>query len=430
MHSTSSRPSSGSSPDRGTPRHQAPWWRRPVLRLVGVGVAATGLIVGPSTLTAPVDAAPSPVKIRTIPSKVVAPGSAAVVRPTFTKRSGVTVRKASMDVRRSTSWVGKGMQSARLAPGTYQVTTVVTFRERGKSRVRSARRTQAVRISAAAPSSAPAAPAAPAASAAPVVTSLATQGAPCDSTSLRKPDGSAWTCSFDEEFDGTSLDRSRWTPIETRTSGYQIGRECFVDDPSNISVDGGSLSLTVRRLDAPQPCAGARPGDEQLDHTGGSVILNDEFAQSGGRFEIRAAFPRTTVAGHHGALWMYPRSPTAQWPLSGEIDIAEFYSTYPDRAIPYIHYGNDDASVTNNYCMIPDPTAFNTYTLEWTSTTMSIAYNGVTCVSHQLSDAAKAPFSGDFKTVLTQGLGVYGNTPTSATPDVGTTTIDYVRVWS
>ena len=28
------------------------------------------------------------------------------------------------------------------------------------------------------------------------------------------------------------------------------------------------------------------------------------------------------------------------WPASGEIDIAEFYSQYADRVIPYIHYNS------------------------------------------------------------------------------------------
>ena len=30
----------------------------------------------------------------------------------------------------------------------------------------------------------------------------------CGGTTLLKPDGSAWVCSFDDEFDGTTLDRS------------------------------------------------------------------------------------------------------------------------------------------------------------------------------------------------------------------------------
>lgn len=428
MHFTRVRPNSDASNDR-----RPTWWRRPVLRLAGVAVAATGLIVGPNTLSTPVEAAPSPVTIRTIPAKVVSPGAAAVVRPSFKKRSGVAVRKASIDVRRSTSWVGKGMKTARLTAGTYRVTTKVTYRERGKTRLRTAKRTQSVRISSASVPSQAARPAPkPTPTPAPA-TSLAIQGAPCDSTSLRKPDGSTWTCSFSDEFGGTRLDRSRWKPLTTSATGYQIGAECFVDDPANISVAGGALSLSVRKLDEEMSCAGAREGDEKLDHTAGSVMMNDAFAQSRGRFEIRAAFPATTVAGHHSALWMFPSTFSEAWPLSGEIDIAEYFSRWHGRAIPYVHYGYWDTSVTNNYCFIADPSAFNTYTLEWTATTMSIAYNGQTCLTHQIADEHKKPFEGTFKLLLTQGLGIGegpdGNLPTSATPDVGTMKVDYVRIW-
>ena len=68
-------------------------------------------------------------------------------------------------------------------------------------------------------------------------------------------DGSTWTCSFDTEFTGTSLNPSQWIPITTAASGYTSGAvACFVNSPNNISVGNGYLSLTARKEAAPFSC--------------------------------------------------------------------------------------------------------------------------------------------------------------------------------
>ncbi len=54
-----------------------------------------------------------------------------------------------------------------------------------------------------------------------------------------------WTCSFDDEFSGTSLDTTKWIPQLTANSGYTTGTTsgwpCYVDSraPSR-SIAGGS----------------------------------------------------------------------------------------------------------------------------------------------------------------------------------------------
>jgi len=247
----------------------------------------------------------------------------------------------------------------------------------------------------------------------------------------------AWKCTFDDEFDGAALDPAKWIAQSTAASGFTTGQDCFVDSPDNVSVADGSLNLTVRQEAAPFTCTKPGGGSFTTDVTAGSVSTYNRFAQAYGRFEIRAAFPAATVAGVHSAFWLWPTTITQAWPGSGEIDVAEYYSRYPDRVIPYLHYlpSKYDANMTNNNCLVADPSAFHTYTLEWSSSAIVISYDGKICLKDTSWSPAghrkPYPFNSPFMVALTQGLGSTGNEYVAGTtPLPGTMKVDYVRVWS
>lgn len=412
--------------------------RTRVTVLLASALVFSWLVAGTSA-----QAASSPVKIKTTASQVVAPGATTPVLPRYSARRGVRVVSATVDVRHGSRWIVRGVRHARVTAGTYKVTTRVTYRSGSTKRKHRVWRTQTLRVThrtQPAPVERPATVAP--ATVAPLVPSLARTSTACDDAQLVKPDGTPWTCTFSDEFSGTQLDRSKWLPQTTAASakdGYQIGADCFVDDPDNVSVSGGSLALTVRKEAQPFECQGAGPdGSEMVQHTAGSVSTWGRFAQARGRFEFRASFPALPkaladgVAGPHSALWLYPAEPASTFPFSGEIDVLERYPQWPDYGVPYIHYQPvaSDPSVTAA-CRIADPSQFHTYTVEWTPTTISIAYDGVTCVSHTITalDPAygPAPFDRAFMLVLTQGL--EAGATTAATPTTGTTKVDYVRVW-
>lgn len=251
-----------------------------------------------------------------------------------------------------------------------------------------------------------------------------------------KAGGSRWVCTFVDNFDGTQLDTSKWFVQLTDGSGFGGGGDCFVNTANNVRVANGALSLTTRKEAQPFTCRSPY-GDYTSSYTSGMVSTYLGFAQAYGRFEIRAKFPASKVAGLQSALWLWPQNPTryGSWPASGEIDIAEFYSLYPDRAIPYIHYNTapSAAAVTNNYCMIADASAFHSYVAEWTTSTITIKFDGKTCLSHRINPAAplsgSQPFDQPFIIALTQALGIGTNSVTASTPLPATTTVDYVRVW-
>lgn len=244
----------------------------------------------------------------------------------------------------------------------------------------------------------------------------------------------AWRCTFADEFSGTALDSTKWSPLLTSGSGV-VTPECRIASDNNIRVANGSLELTVRREPAPFTCV-TRTGSYSTEYTGGAVTTYNKFAQAYGRYEIRAAFPDAKVKGLHSALWMWPQT-MKYGDASGEIDIAEFKTGLPDRVIPYVHYkmSYDDDSVTNNYCMVDRPEDFHTYLLEWTTTTIKVSYDGKVCIAHRWHPAAPlsrpAPFNQPFAMILNQGMGTQWNVVDSETAPVPATMyVDYVRVWS
>jgi beta-glucanase (GH16 family) len=262
---------------------------------------------------------------------------------------------------------------------------------------------------------------------------MASQPAPtCGGEKIAKASGGNWTCTFDDEFNGSALDTTKWAVQQTSTSGFQSGGECFVNSKNNVSVSGGMLDLTVRKEAAPFTCADPY-GNYATQYTSGSVSTYDLFSQTYGRFEVRAKLPAASIRGLQESFWLWPVDATkyGSWPASGEIDFAEFYSEYADRAIPYIHYYPTTASaaVTNNNCMISDISQFHTYAVEWTSSSIKIIYDGQTCLTDALAPGS-APFNQPFIIALTQALGSGTNAlDPASTPLPATTQVDYVRAW-
>lgn len=253
-----------------------------------------------------------------------------------------------------------------------------------------------------------------------------------------KHNGDPWTCTFSDEFDGASLDATKWMPQQTAVSGLKSGPGCIVGDPDNVSVGGGVLRLTARREDKPFTCRSPN-GDSTTQYTNGSVTSNGRFSQAFGRYEFRAKFANVKVPGIHGAIWLYPIIERyGPWPQSGEIDVAEIYSRYPDRSIPYVHYKTADPNnptVTNTGCKL-DPSQFHTYLLEWTSTTITISYDGTVCIKHTIAPASPLPppqpFGRPFAVILTQVQGRDNSSnqfDPATTPLPATMQVDYVHVW-
>lgn len=251
----------------------------------------------------------------------------------------------------------------------------------------------------------------------------------------RKAEGGWWECTFVDEFDGTELDPSRWMAGETATSGITNGGAgCYLRKPWTVSVSGGLLRLTAKRTPNTFLCRSPL-GDFRTDLASATVTTRGRFSQAYGRFSFRARMPDVQVPGAHSALWLYPSRHTyGLWPLSGEVDVAEWFSALPDQVFPSLHYADGVKNVqTGEQTVVAAPHAFHTYTLEWTPTTMRFYYDDVLTYEHSWSAGAplvgSQPFDQPFNVVLTQAWGGLWNAATAETPDRFTMLVDWVRVY-
>lgn len=230
---------------------------------------------------------------------------------------------------------------------------------------------------------------------------------------------------FTDEFTGTALDTSKWVVQRSATSGAKPDKACWDDYPETIQVEDGTLKLSNVKVE-PFTCQSPY-GDFQAQYKGASVSTRGKYDFTYGKVEVRAKFPTAQVPGIHSAIWLYPKSTKeyGPWPKSGEIDVVEYYTRYPDRGIPYIHY-ETTAKPTSLKCLIQTPTDWHTYTVEWRADQITITYDGQACLTHKVGK----PFDRPFFLILTQTLGigqnafVEGNTPLPQTME-----IDRVRIW-
>lgn len=243
--------------------------------------------------------------------------------------------------------------------------------------------------------------------------------------------GQPMRCTFDDEFDGTSLDPTRWSVVRTEAAGFHAGPECYVDDAQHVSVGGGVLTLTATRTAHPYDCGG-----RMTNYLSGMVSSSGHFAQQYGVVAVHAELPAT--AGLQPALWMYPQAETyGPWPNSGEIDIAELFGNNPGAVSAHLHFKprNGTQNGVGQNCSVADPSGtFHTYTVTWTPQQLVFGYDGRLCARFAGWQAAgmnpPAPFDHPFYLLLEMALGsTAGNLPSATTPLPARLRVDWIRAW-
>jgi beta-glucanase (GH16 family) len=125
----------------------------------------------------------------------------------------------------------------------------------------------------------------------------------------------AWVLQWEDDFDGTALNTSIWTPRLNESHCEPCELELYIG--SALTVANGTLTITTKREQA------IGPGGQLFNYTSGWVDTKGKQAQLYGRFEARGILPAQNATGAWPAFWTLSNS-TACWPTQGEIDVFEY----------------------------------------------------------------------------------------------------------
>jgi len=259
-----------------------------------------------------------------------------------------------------------------------------------------------------------------------------------------------WELIWSDEFDGTSLDMTKWTHdigyhIDNNPNIWGWGNEelqHYTNSIENVFVEDGKLNLKAFRDRRNFP---AIDPNRYAQYASGKVITKDKFKFTYGRIDISAKLPRGS--GFWPALWMLPNDDVyGGWAASGEIDIMEAKGRLTGESSGAIHFGGqwpDNAFVHGEYRFPAGQridTDFHQYGVEWSEDTIKWFVNGnnfFTAASRQWRSSGapsgnnRAPFDQDFYIIMNLAVGGhFDNYREPAEADLpGIMQIDYVRVY-
>ncbi|OFC69160.1 glycoside hydrolase family 16 protein [Alteromonas confluentis] len=177
-----------------------------------------------------------------------------------------------------------------------------------------------------------------------------------------------WELVWSDDFDGTSIDDSKWTHEVNCAGGGNNESQCYTDSDANSYVADGALHIV------------ALPAEEGAEkpYTSARLVTQYKADFKYGRFEMRAKLP--SGQGSWPAFWMMPTdSVYGGWPRSGEIDIMEAVNLKamdadgnPEANIHgTLHYGSEwpNNKYSGKAYKLPDGSNpaddFHTYAVEW-----------------------------------------------------------------
>ncbi|MCR4651125.1 MAG: RICIN domain-containing protein [Lachnospiraceae bacterium] len=177
--------------------------------------------------------------------------------------------------------------------------------------------------------------------------------APCVPTQAAT---SSSTLIWSDEFNGSSLDTSKWTcEIGNGSGGWGNNElEYYTNRSENVSVRDGYLHITARNENY-----------NGYNYTSARLKTQDKFYFTYGHIEARVALP--SGSGIWPAFWMLGQNiGSVGWPACGETDIIEainaenkVYGTCHWDSNGHAEYGNSSGNF--------DITQFHTYTCDWDS---------------------------------------------------------------
>jgi beta-glucanase (GH16 family) len=139
-----------------------------------------------------------------------------------------------------------------------------------------------------------------------------------------------WKLTWQDEFDGTSLDPSKWVYAEGGGGWGNNELQTYTSRSQNVAVENGHLVITALRENHTGTDAIAR------EYTSGRIRTQGKFSQTYGKFEARMKLPYGQ--GIWPAFWMLGDDiEQVGWPACGEIDIMENIGREPSTVHGTLH---------------------------------------------------------------------------------------------
>jgi MYXO-CTERM domain-containing protein len=226
-----------------------------------------------------------------------------------------------------------------------------------------------------------------------------------------------WTLTFDDEFDETSLDTTKWGTYYKWGQAVINGElEAYVPDAFTFS----NGIMTINGTNTPGSYAG-----QTMSYSSG--LIASVLEQQYGYFEMRAKLP--AGQGLWPAFWLLHGNST---PDIAEVDIFEVLGNAPTTVYSTVHWGTNYAIPADSFSdqvvsTEPDTSAdFHIYGLEWDVDKLVWYFDGTAIHTYTGVGVPKVPM------YLIANLAIGGTwpgSPNSSTVFPAELQIDYVRAY-
>ena len=236
---------------------------------------------------------------------------------------------------------------------------------------------------------------------------------------------------WSDEFDGKSLDYSKWGIEVNAFGGGNSELQLYSDRPKNVRVEKGHLILEAHK-DKPNVSGTIR------DYSSARLRTKHRGDWKYGRIEVRAKMP--VGQGIWPAIWMLPTDDVyGGWAASGESDIMEYRGQNPKEVLGTLHYGGQwpkNTSSGGSHTLKKGTFAdeFHTFAIDWQEGKIVWSIDGKPYQTqtkwNSVNGKFPAPFDQKFHLLLNLAVGGhFVGAPNATTKFPQQFLIDYVRVY-
>ena len=236
--------------------------------------------------------------------------------------------------------------------------------------------------------------------------------APGDPPPMPVGQSAGWDLVFGDDFDGTTLDMSRWADHSTAEPddgrGNLDNQQLEWNQAANCQVTGGELDMTAKRV------AVVSPSGAHYAWTSCLITTARSYQFQYGYLEERSILP--AARGFWPAFWTWQARGVDQ---HTETDVYEFYSDNHQRL-----YVTQFSGAEGRCDWQPpfDPTR------DWHTYGVAIEPSGTTWYVDG-SPICHTGATSDAPTSIISNLAVYSKIPPDAATTAATKRVDYVRAW-